>query len=134
MYTQGLFSYCCLAILKSYYAGLRGILSYSFYDSMDGTTTIGIRVWDSVKSATFLEKNPTPIRRYPSRKIWEPRRSNTTFVRSSMSAARLPASRIPSHAFEYNNLIPVAPRLVGDICDMQNATHKNFWRNLKDES
>eukprot|EP00253_Pinus_taeda_P024349 PITA_24349 len=55
---QDLLSYCCLAVLKSYYSGLKGILSYSFYDSMDGTKIIGLGVWDSVETASFLEKNP----------------------------------------------------------------------------
>ena len=33
---QEVLSYSCLAILKSYFAQLRGLLSYSFYDSLDG--------------------------------------------------------------------------------------------------
>merc|ERR1711915_188982 len=54
---KDLFSYSCLAILKSYFAGLKGVLSYSFLDSMDGRRIIELGVWDSVESASFLENN-----------------------------------------------------------------------------
>jgi hypothetical protein len=55
---QDLFSYSCLAILKSYFSGLKGILSYSFFDSLDATWMIGLGVWASVESAYFLKNNP----------------------------------------------------------------------------
>ena len=32
---QDVLSYCCFPVLKSYSVGLKGILSYSFYDSLD---------------------------------------------------------------------------------------------------
>jgi hypothetical protein len=56
--TQEVLSYCCLAILKSYFSLLNGIFSYSFYDSLDGTQIVGLGVWDSVESASVLEKYP----------------------------------------------------------------------------
>eukprot|EP00253_Pinus_taeda_P010944 PITA_10944 len=55
---QDLLSYCCLAVLKSYFSGLNGILSYSFYDSLDGMKIIGLGVWDGLESASFLQDNP----------------------------------------------------------------------------
>lgn len=55
---QEVLSYCCLAILKSYFSRLKGIQSCSFYDSLDGTQIIGLGVWDSVESASVLEKHP----------------------------------------------------------------------------
>ena len=55
---QEVLSYSCLAILKSYFAQLRGLLSYSFYDSLDGAQIIGLGVWDSVESASVLGKHP----------------------------------------------------------------------------
>jgi hypothetical protein len=57
---QDVLSYCCLAILKSYFAGLKGILSYSFYDSMDGRQIIGLGVWDSIESAAVLANTDDP--------------------------------------------------------------------------
>lgn len=54
---QDVLSYCCVAILKSYFAWLKGILSYSFYDSMDGRHIIGLGVWDSIESASVVANN-----------------------------------------------------------------------------
>lgn len=54
---QDALSYCCLAILKSYFSWLKGLLSYSFYDSLDGKQIIGLGVWDSVESASVLANN-----------------------------------------------------------------------------
>lgn len=51
---QDALTYCCLAILKSYFARLKGILSSSFYESLDGRQIIGLGVWDSIESASVL--------------------------------------------------------------------------------
>eukprot|EP00253_Pinus_taeda_P023147 PITA_23147 len=51
---QDMISYRCLAILKSYFVRLKGILSSSFYVSLDGKQIIGLGVWDSVESASVL--------------------------------------------------------------------------------
>jgi len=51
---QDMLSYCCLAILKSYFTRLKGILSSSFYESLDGKQIIGLGVWDSIESASVL--------------------------------------------------------------------------------
>eukprot|EP00253_Pinus_taeda_P011994 PITA_11994 len=54
---QDMISYSCLAILKSYFVRLKGILSSSFYESLDGKQIIGLGVWDSVESASVLVNN-----------------------------------------------------------------------------
>lgn len=54
---QDMLSYCCLAILKSYFVRLKGILSSSFYESLDGKQVLGLGVWDSIESASFLVNN-----------------------------------------------------------------------------
>eukprot|EP00253_Pinus_taeda_P008406 PITA_08406 len=51
---QDMISYRCLAILKSYFVRLKGILSSAFYVSLDGKQIIGLGVWDSVESASVL--------------------------------------------------------------------------------
>ncbi|XP_057866991.1 uncharacterized protein LOC131074387 [Cryptomeria japonica] len=51
-------SYSCLAILRSYFNRLKGILSYSFYDSLDGKQVIGLGVWDGIESASAMVKYP----------------------------------------------------------------------------
>jgi hypothetical protein len=65
---QEVMSYCCLAILKSYFSRLKGIFSYSFYDSLDGKEIIGLGVWDSIESASVLEKHP---KTNPSLPFWK---------------------------------------------------------------
>ncbi|XP_057866996.2 uncharacterized protein LOC131855751 [Cryptomeria japonica] len=55
---QDMLSYSCLAILKAYFNQIRGIYSYSFYDSLDGKRIIGLAVWDSIQSALAMIKYP----------------------------------------------------------------------------
>lgn len=44
-------SYCCLALLKSYFTKSNGLHSYTFYDSVDGKRIIGLGKWESVDAA-----------------------------------------------------------------------------------
>lgn len=54
---QDKLSYCCLALLKSYFTKTEGLHSYTFYDSMDGTRIIGLGKWESAdKAYTALGK------------------------------------------------------------------------------
>ncbi|KAH9314413.1 hypothetical protein KI387_023040 [Taxus chinensis] len=55
---QDMLSYSCLAILRSYFNCLKGIISYSFYDSLNGKQIIGLAIWDSIESASALIKYP----------------------------------------------------------------------------
>ncbi|KAH9314414.1 hypothetical protein KI387_023041 [Taxus chinensis] len=55
---QDVLSYSCLAILRSYFDHLEGIISCSFYDSLDGKQIIGLGVWDGIESASVLVKHP----------------------------------------------------------------------------
>ena len=51
---QDVLAYCCLALLKAYFKQINGILSYTFYKSMDGRRIFGLGIWDSVESASAL--------------------------------------------------------------------------------
>ncbi|KAH9314416.1 hypothetical protein KI387_023043 [Taxus chinensis] len=55
---QDVLSYSCLAILRSYFDRIKGIISCSFYDSLDGQQIIGVGVWDSIELASVLVKYP----------------------------------------------------------------------------
>ncbi|XP_057866992.2 uncharacterized protein LOC131074389 [Cryptomeria japonica] len=55
---QDMVSYSCVAILKAYFNRLKGVYSYSFYDSLDGKRIIGLAVWDSIQSALAMLKYP----------------------------------------------------------------------------
>ncbi|KAH9314418.1 hypothetical protein KI387_023045 [Taxus chinensis] len=55
---QDALSYSCLAILRSYFNRIKGIISCSFYDSLDGKQIVGLGVWDGIESASALLKHP----------------------------------------------------------------------------
>ncbi|GLJ14471.1 hypothetical protein SUGI_0234010 [Cryptomeria japonica] len=65
---QDTLSYSCLAILRAYFDRFRGLISCSFYDSMNGKQIIGIVVWDSIESALFVAKHPESN---PALPYWE---------------------------------------------------------------
>jgi hypothetical protein len=44
-------AYCCLAVLKAYITTREGLHSYSFYNSLDGKSIIGLGRWESADSA-----------------------------------------------------------------------------------
>ena len=52
---QEMLSYACLAILRSYFTGLKGVGFYSFYESLD--RIVVLEVWDSIQSALAFVKN-----------------------------------------------------------------------------
>ncbi|XP_057866938.1 uncharacterized protein LOC131074360 [Cryptomeria japonica] len=65
---QDILSYSCLAILRSYFNSFKGMISASFFDSLDGKQIIGFEVWDKVESALAVEKNP---QRNPALAYWK---------------------------------------------------------------
>eukprot|EP01018_Ginkgo_biloba_P014904 Gb_38587 [translate_table: standard] len=65
---QDVLSYCCLALLKAYFCKLRGIVSASFYSSLDGKRIIGLGVWESVESANAVRDHPNPT---PAETFWK---------------------------------------------------------------
>lgn len=51
---QDLLSYSCLAVLKAYFDKTEGLLSCTFYKSLDGMKMTGLGVWQSVEAAHAL--------------------------------------------------------------------------------
>ncbi|MCO5550922.1 hypothetical protein L7F22_004416 [Adiantum nelumboides] len=52
---QDALQYSCLAILKAYFQQTEGLLSYTFYRSLDGSRMAGLGVWRGADAAsTFL--------------------------------------------------------------------------------
>eukprot|EP01018_Ginkgo_biloba_P029872 Gb_06986 [translate_table: standard] len=56
---QEVLAYSCLAITKAYFKDTKGILSYTFYKSIDGKRIIGLGIWDSIESASALLEKST---------------------------------------------------------------------------
>jgi len=52
--TQELLAYSCLAVLKAYFAQIKGLLSSAFYKSEDGMLIVGLSTWDNAGSASAL--------------------------------------------------------------------------------
>eukprot|EP01018_Ginkgo_biloba_P014905 Gb_38588 [translate_table: standard] len=50
--------YSCKAVSKAYFAKMKGIFSYSFYESLDGKQIVGLGSWDSADSAYEWFANP----------------------------------------------------------------------------
>eukprot|EP01018_Ginkgo_biloba_P014915 Gb_35782 [translate_table: standard] len=65
---QDMLSYCCLALLKAYFCRLKGIVSASFYSSLDGKRIIGLGVWESVESAYAVRDHPNLT---PAETFWK---------------------------------------------------------------
>lgn len=55
---QDVVSYSCLAILKAYFQKTDGLLSYSFYKSLDGSSMAGLGVWENFDAASAFLNAP----------------------------------------------------------------------------
>lgn len=55
---QDVLSYSCLAILKAYFPQTEGLLSYTFYRSLDGSSMVGLGVWRGVDAASAFLNAP----------------------------------------------------------------------------
>lgn len=53
---QDKLSYCCLAVLKSYFTNTKGLNSYRYYTSLDGKSIIGLANWES-EDLAFNKEN-----------------------------------------------------------------------------
>lgn len=54
MKTQEVLAYSCLAVMKAYFAQIKGVLSCAFYKSDDGMLIVGLATWDNAASASAL--------------------------------------------------------------------------------
>ncbi|KAH9314419.1 hypothetical protein KI387_023046, partial [Taxus chinensis] len=102
---QDALSYSCLAILRSYFNSVKGLISCSFYDSLDGKQIVGLGVWDGIESASALLKHPD---KSPGLTYWK-----------DMAEKKL----------EYHDNENVIPQQQSGRCHPSTKRHVRFWIN-----
>ncbi|KAH7437181.1 hypothetical protein KP509_05G059900 [Ceratopteris richardii] len=73
---QDMLSYSCLAILKAYFTQTEGLLSYTFYRSLDGSRMTGLGVWQNAFAAATFLNAPDGA---PEEKYWRSIGAGTRF-------------------------------------------------------